>query len=95
MVNVLTVNGSVSLGHSVADGHLMHGVSLNRESRQLPDYRLRAILILSTESGKDKKQEGRATGVTGCLVKPFNPEQLLATMANFAGLMTVLAFRHG
>ncbi len=58
----------------------MDGISLIRALRQLPDYRFTPLLMLTTESGADKKQEGKAAGATGWLVKPFNPEQLLSTV---------------
>ncbi len=58
----------------------MDGISLVRELRQLPDYRFTPLLILTTESGQDKKMEGKAAGATGWLVKPFDPEQLIATV---------------
>ncbi|MDH7451482.1 response regulator [Luteimonas composti] len=58
----------------------MDGISLIRELRQLPDYRFTPLLMLTTESGGDKKMEGKAAGATGWLVKPFDPEQLLATV---------------
>ncbi|EMR14275.1 response regulator receiver protein [Methylophaga lonarensis MPL] len=64
---------------------VMDGLALTREIRQLPGYRFTPILILTTEAGTDKKQEGRAAGATGWLVKPFNPEQLLATVAKVLG----------
>ena len=41
--------------------------------------------MLTTESGPEKKQEGRAAGATGWLVKPFDPEQLLATVRKVLG----------
>ena len=59
---------------------IMDGLTLTKELRDLPDYRFTPILILTTEAGKEKKQEGRAAGATGWLVKPFNPDQLLATI---------------
>jgi two-component system chemotaxis response regulator CheY len=37
--------------------------------------------MLTTESGADKKQQGKAAGATGWIVKPFNPEQLLKTVS--------------
>ncbi len=58
----------------------MDGISLVRELRQLPNYRFTPLLILTTESGQDKKMEGKAAGATGWLVKPFDPEQLIATV---------------
>ncbi|RPE80838.1 response regulator [Vulcaniibacterium tengchongense] len=58
----------------------MDGIELIRQLRQLPEYRFTPLLMLTTESGADKKQEGKAAGATGWLVKPFDPEQLLATV---------------
>src|SRR5262245_50529866 len=55
---------------------LMDGITLTRELRALPDYRFVPILMLTTESGTDRKQDGKAAGATGWIVKPFNPEQL-------------------
>jgi two-component system chemotaxis response regulator CheY len=64
---------------------VMDGLSLTRELRQLPAFRFTPILVLTTEAGPEKKQEGRAAGATGWLVKPFNPEQLLATVKKVLG----------
>jgi two-component system, chemotaxis family, chemotaxis protein CheY len=43
------------------------------------------ILMLTTESHTEKKMEGKAAGATGWLVKPFDPEQLLATVKRVLG----------
>ena len=64
---------------------IMDGIALTRELRALPAYRFTPILVLTTEAGGDKKQEGRAAGATGWLVKPFNPDQLLATVKKVLG----------
>ena len=58
----------------------MDGISLVRELRQLQTYKFVPMLMLTTESGQDKKMLGKAAGATGWLVKPFNPEKLLATI---------------
>lgn len=63
----------------------MDGISLVRELRQLPEYKFTPLLILTTESGQDKKAEGKQAGATGWLVKPFNPEQLVATVQKVLG----------
>jgi two-component system, chemotaxis family, chemotaxis protein CheY len=39
------------------------------------------MLVLTTDSGQDTKHRGKEAGATGWIVKPFNPEQLLATIA--------------
>ena len=58
----------------------MDGITLIRELRKLPDFKFTPMLMLTTESSADKKTEGKSAGATGWLVKPFNPEQLLATI---------------
>ena len=59
----------------------MDGIELLRELRGLPTYKYTPMLVLTTESGQDTKMRGREAGATGWIVKPFNPEQLLATIA--------------
>lgn len=59
---------------------VMDGLELTKKLRELPKYRFTPILVLTTESGIERKREGRAAGATGWLVKPFNPDQLLATI---------------
>lgn len=59
----------------------MDGITLVRELRGLAGYRLTPMLVLTTESGQDRKLQGKQAGATGWIVKPFNPEQLLATIA--------------
>jgi two-component system chemotaxis response regulator CheY len=59
----------------------MDGITLVSELRSLPSYRLTPVLLLTTESSMDKKMEGKKAGATGWIVKPFNPAQLLATLA--------------
>lgn len=58
----------------------MDGISLIKNLRQLPNYKFTPILVMTTESGDDKKAEGKAAGATGWIVKPFNPDQLVATI---------------
>ena len=59
----------------------MDGIALVKELRALPTYRFTPMLVLTTESSQEKKLEGKQAGATGWIVKPFNPEQLLATIA--------------
>ena len=63
----------------------MDGISLIKELRTLPSFKFTPMLMLTTESTTDKKQEGKAAGATGWIVKPFNPEQLLATVNKVLG----------
>lgn len=61
------------------------GIALIRDLRSLPDYKYIPMLMLTTESGIEKKQEGKAAGATGWIVKPFDPEQLLRTLKKVLG----------
>ena len=63
----------------------MDGITLTRELRALPSYKFTPILLLTTESAADKRQAGKSAGATGWLVKPFNPDQLLATVRKVLG----------
>jgi len=58
----------------------MDGITLIQELRKLPNYKHTPMLMLTTESSGDMKTKGKAAGATGWLVKPFNPDQLLATI---------------
>jgi two-component system chemotaxis response regulator CheY len=61
------------------------GISLITELRALPNYKFTPMLMLTTESGMDKKQQGKDAGATGWIVKPFNPDQLLKTIKKVMG----------
>lgn len=61
------------------------GISLVRELRRLPQYKGVPLLILTTEAGAEKKMAGKQAGATGWIVKPFNPDSLLATVAKVLG----------
>ncbi len=63
----------------------MDGISLIKELRALPSFKFTPILMLTTESGAGKKTEGKSAGATGWIVKPFNPDQLLATIKKVLG----------
>jgi len=63
----------------------MDGIQLIAELRALPQYKFTPMLMLTTESGGDKKTEGKAAGATGWIIKPFNPEQLVKTVKKVLG----------
>ena len=64
---------------------VMDGITLIKELRAMGDYKFTPILMLTTESTGEEKQEGKAAGATGWIVKPFNPDQLLATIKKVLG----------
>jgi two-component system chemotaxis response regulator CheY len=81
-VEALNIAKSRSVNLVITDVNMpnMDGISLIRELRSLPSYKFTPLLMLTTESSADKKQQGKAAGATGWIVKPFNPEQLLNTV---------------
>ncbi|KJJ49171.1 histidine kinase [Vibrio cholerae] len=60
---------------------VMTGFEFVKAVRMQSQYKFTPILMLTTETSPEKKQEGKAVGATGWLVKPFNPETLLKNFA--------------
>jgi two-component system, chemotaxis family, chemotaxis protein CheY len=58
----------------------MNGLELIKELRMRQASRTKPILVLTTEADADKKAAGRAAGATGWIVKPFDPQALLAVL---------------
>jgi two-component system chemotaxis response regulator CheY len=63
----------------------LNGIDLIRQVRTLPAFKFVPIVLLTTESDEAKKQEGKAAGATGWIVKPFKQEQLLAVVKKLLG----------
>lgn len=59
----------------------MDGIEFTRQARVALKGRSVPILILTTESELEKKNQARAAGATGWIVKPFQQEQLLAVVS--------------
>jgi two-component system chemotaxis response regulator CheY len=59
----------------------MDGISFVKEAKKLASYKFTPVIMLTTESQDSKKQEGQAAGAKAWVVKPFQPEQMLAAVA--------------
>lgn len=59
----------------------MDGIELVRELKASPAFRFTPIIMLTTESGADKKAAGQAAGAKAWVTKPFQPAQMLAAVA--------------
>lgn len=55
----------------------MDGISVIKEVRKMDGYNTVPILVLTTESQTSKKEEAKAAGATGWIVKPFVADKLL------------------
>jgi two-component system chemotaxis response regulator CheY len=60
---------------------VMDGITLIQNLRKIPAMKSKPILMLTTEGLAAKKEQGKAAGATGWIVKPFDPEKLLQTLA--------------
>lgn len=60
---------------------VMDGITFIKNLRGRPNLKGIPVLMLTTESQDGKKQEGKAAGATGWIVKPFQPDKLLAIIA--------------
>jgi two-component system chemotaxis response regulator CheY len=60
----------------------MDGITLVQQLRALAEYKFGPLLILTTEATIERKTQGKQAGATGWLVKPFNPEKLLAVISH-------------
>ena len=59
----------------------MDGISFVKAVKQLPAYKFTPVIMLTTEAGDSKKQEGQAAGAKAWVVKPFVPAQMLAAVS--------------
>ena len=64
---------------------VMDGLTFIKEVRTKAACKFTPILMLTTESGDNRKAEGKAAGATGWIVKPFHPEQLLKVIEKVLG----------
>jgi two-component system, chemotaxis family, chemotaxis protein CheY len=58
----------------------MDGITFVKEAKKLPTYKFTPVIMLTTESSEDKKSMGQAAGAKAWVVKPFQPEQMLAAV---------------
>jgi two-component system chemotaxis response regulator CheY len=63
----------------------MDGLTLIKNLRGMSQYKTTPILMLTTEASDAMKQQGRAAGATGWLVKPFDPQKLMDVVRKVIG----------
>lgn len=75
-------NDGVKINLLITDLNMpgMNGIELITEVRKLPAYKFVPILFLTTESQQSRKQEAKAAGASGWIVKPATAEELLNTI---------------
>lgn len=87
-------HGQEALNKMTSDVHLvitdlnmpvLDGIGVVKGVRSNPAFKYTPVIVLTTESQDSKKQEAKAAGATGWIVKPFKPEQLLAVVKKVLG----------
>jgi len=84
---LVKLSGAPSVNMIITDLNMpnLDGIGLIRAVRATLPHKFTPIIMLTTESQDSKKQEGKAAGATGWIVKPFKPEQLLAVVKRVLG----------
>ena len=59
---------------------VMNGIEFVKAAKQLGPYKFMPILMLTTESQEEKKEQGKAAGAKAWMVKPFSPTQLVSAV---------------
>ena len=59
----------------------MDGISFLKEVKKHPSYKFTPVIMLTTESQEAKKAEAQAAGAKAWVVKPFQPQQMLAAVS--------------
>jgi two-component system chemotaxis response regulator CheY len=65
---------------------IMDGITMVKEIKKLPNYKYTPIIMLTTESGSKKMQEGKDAGVRAWMVKPFRPMEMLDAVSKLVAL---------
>lgn len=81
-------NGSENFDLLISDVNMpqLNGLELSRAIKADDRYKTKPIIILTTESSDDMKATGKAIGVTGWMVKPFNDEKLVKSIKMILGV---------
>lgn len=76
------INGGLTPDLVVTDLNMpeMNGFEFLQALRQMDKMKRTPVLMLTTETSDEQKQKGKALGLTGWIVKPFNPAQLKAAI---------------
>ncbi|WP_428240286.1 response regulator [Gynuella sp.] len=64
----------------------MDGITFLKEVKKMPRYKFTPVIMLTTESQAAKKAEGQAAGAKAWVVKPFQPQTMLAAVAKLVQL---------
>lgn len=64
----------------------MDGLTFLKEVKMRAEYKFTPVIMLTTESAEEKKSQGQASGAKAWMVKPFQPQQMLAAVNKLVGV---------
>ncbi len=73
--------GRVQLIVSDINMPVMDGISLLKRIKADPGHKFTPVIMLTTEAGRERMEEGRAAGAKAWITKPFQPAGLLEAVA--------------
>lgn len=59
---------------------VMDGITFVREVKKNASYKFTPVIMLTTEATEEKKRMGQDAGAKAWVVKPFQPQQMLAAV---------------
>ncbi len=74
---VSKLSGKLHLIISDVNMPRLDGIGFLKAVKAHAGYKFTPVIMLTTEAGEDKKNQGRAAGAKAWILKPFNPPQLL------------------
>ena len=73
--------GKIHLIISDVNMPVLDGIGFLKGVKQHPQYKFTPVIMLTTESGEDKKAAGRAAGAKAWITKPFQPQVMLEAVS--------------
>lgn len=64
---------------------VMNGFELLENLRKLDQYKFTPILMLTTEASAEMKEQGKQSGATGWIIKPFDPDKIMKVIERVLG----------
>lgn len=77
-------HGDIALVMTDQNMPKMSGIEFIQALRQEPGHKFTPVVFLTTESDDASRQTARDAGATAWIVKPFNPEKILAVVQRIA-----------
>lgn len=79
VVGISKLQGDIKIDLIVCDVNMpnMDGITFVRKYKEDPKLKFIPVLMLTTEEGQERKEQGKEAGVRAWMIKPFNKTTLL------------------